>query len=78
VPIKYNNTYIGRFVNGLEDTEWNGIWSERDAIIAEHTLYPESDSLEVDSYDQYKIIECYADNDMTFIDWVSSPYNYAL
>lgn len=85
-PIKYNNRYAGRVINGLTEEEWWAIWGERDAIIGEHTLlydrgpsgnYYENGGplLHNAPYDQYYIIRQYANENMSLNDWVNSKYN---
>lgn len=59
----------------IQEEDFINIWGERDAVIGEHTLYPDKDSLQSDSYDQYYIIKCYADENMTLADWVWSKYS---
>lgn len=72
----YGNTYGGRIDADMwDDADFVNIWGERDAVIGEHTLYPTKDSLRLTAYDQYYIIKCYADENMTLNDWVNSRYN---
>ena len=78
--VKQNNTYGNTFGGRIEYDMWDdedfvNIWGERDAVIGEHTLYPTKDSLRLTAYDQYYIIKCYADENMTLKDWVNSRYN---